>query len=71
MFIEIHETETNRPGILNVDQIVSVIPARTKDQSLILCNGAAKWLNVTESYGDICKKLNYCGLVFTDGDVDA
>ena len=71
MFIEIHETGTNRPGLLNVNLITSIIPARTKDQSLILCNGAEKWLNVTESYKDIRKKLNDCGCVSMDGDVDA
>lgn len=71
MFIEIHEVKTNKPGLLNVDLITSIIPAQTKDQCLILCNGSGKWLNVTESYVDVCKKLNYCGLVFTDGDVDA
>lgn len=58
-FIEIHERGTNSPGLVNISHIVSVIPDRTTNHCMILCYNSSKWLNVSESYKEVCSMVGY------------
>lgn len=59
MFIEIHERTTNRPVLLNISHIISVIPDRATKQCMILCWDSPRWLSVSESYEEVCAMVGY------------
>lgn len=61
MFIEVHDRATKNPALINVDQIIVMVPDRDKKHCMAFLNESDKWSTFAESYEEVRAMIGVSG----------